>query len=171
MCLPAVALPIAAAAMSAVGSLTSGMAGLQQGNYEARVANANAALDAGRAQDSLATAATENRDFYRQLSAVKGQQIASLAANGVDLSFGTPALLQEDTANKGSEDAATLHHNQLERVKGFDVAAVNDREQAAAAQMKGRSAMVNSVFQAGSSLMGGFSQASMMRSRLGLTGG
>lgn len=171
MCLPAVALPIAAAAMSAVGSLSSGYAGLQQGNYEARVANANAALDAGRAQDSLATAATENRDFYRSLSAVKGQQIASLAANGVDLSFGTPELLQQDTQAKGEEDAATLHHNQLQRVKGFDTAAVNDREQAAAARMKGQAGMINSVLQAGSSVMGGFSQASIMRSRLGLTGG
>ena len=171
MCLPfAAALPLAASALSATGSVIGGMAGQQQANYEARVANQNAQLDAQRATDSLATAATENRDFYRSLSATKGQQIASLAANGVDLSFGTPALLQEDTANRGAEDAATLHHNQLERLKGFDMAAVNDRTQAASARMRGSAALTNSLFQAGSSLMSGFSQMRGMLPKLGISG-
>jgi len=168
MCVP---LAVAAAAVSAAGSLAGGFAGMQQAGYESRVARQNARLDEEQARDSLATGRVEARDFYRHLAQVKGQQVASLAANGVDLSFGTPAEALADTAWMGGEDAESLYHNQLQRLRGYDAAAANDRAQASAEKYRGRVGMLNSVLQAGSSLMTGFSQQARMRPVLGLTGG
>jgi hypothetical protein len=166
-----VPLAVAAAAVSAAGSLVSGYSGLMQGNYEAHVARENARLQTEAATDSISRGRDEARQFYRQLGQVKGSQVAALAANGIDPSFGSAALLQEDTATLGDEDAARLYKNIHERTRGFDINASNYRQEAAAARARGRSAVINSVFQAGSSLMSGFSQQAQMRARLGITGG
>lgn len=168
MCLP---LAVAAGIVSAAGSLTSGIQGMVQANYEARVNKENARLSEEQARDSIDRGRDEARSFYRQVGQVKGQEVASMAANGIDTGFGTALTVQQDTAAGADEDASNLYHNINERTRGFDINARNYREEAAAAKARGRTAMVNSVFQAGSSLMGGFSQNSALRARMGITGG
>lgn len=164
-------LPVVAGALAAAGSLASGVQGMMQSSYEAKVARQNAHLEAERGRQSIEQGRRDARDFYRSLGALKGQQTASLAANGIDTGFGTALTIQQDTAAQGEEDAATLYRNQLERLKGYDLGRSNSLAEASAAKFKGRMALVNSVFQAGSSLMSGFQQQRAMRVRLGMTGG
>ncbi len=164
-------LPVIAAGVAAAGSLVQGVQGMMAANYEADVAKRNAAMEVERARDSIDRGRGEARDFYRNLGQLKGQQEAATAANGVDLGYGTPLVIQQDTVAGGQEDAGNLYRNINERTRGFEINASNYVAESRAARQRGRAAMVNSVFQAGSSLMGGFQQQSAMKARLGRTGG
>jgi hypothetical protein len=159
LCIP---LALAVGAISAAGALTQGVQGMMAASYESRVAQRNAQMEVDRARDSIDRGRGEARDFYRNLGALKGQQTASMAANGVDLGFGTPLTVQQDTQAGADEDASNLYRNINERTKGFEINASNYRAEAAAARQKGKAALVNSVVQAGTSLMGGFQQQSLM---------
>lgn len=137
-------------------------------SYESDLAKRNAALETERARDSIDRGRDEARTFYRQVGQTKGQQIASMAANGIDVSEGTALTIQQDTATGAEEDAANLYRNVHERTRGFDINASNFRAEAAAARARGKSALVNSFFEAGSSLMGGFQQNRAMQARMGI---
>lgn len=167
MCLP---LAVAAGAVAAAGSLVNGVMGMQSANYEAAVNRQNANLEAEAARDSIVRGRDEARDFYRQLGQIKGRQNAALAANGIDTSFGTADIVQADTEQGGREDAGNLYRNVNERTRGHDINAANFRSGAKAAKFRGKMGMINSVFEAGSSLMGGFQQQRAVRARLGVSG-
>lgn len=168
MCLP---LPLIAAGVTAVGSLVSGVQGMMAANYEGELARRNAALETERARDSIERGKFERRAFWREIGQVKGQQTASMAANNIDLGFGSAVRTQQDTASLAQEDAASLYGNINERTRGFDINASNFRSEARAARMRGRAAATTAVFNAGTSLMGGFQQQRALRARLGRTGG
>ena len=166
MCVP---LAVAAGVVSAAGSLVSGTQSLMQGNYEANLARQNAAMEREAARDSIMRGRDEARDFYRRVGQVKGEQRAAMAANGIDTGFGTAGAVQDDTQMLADEDAASLYKNIGERTRGFDINAANFVAEGRAAKQRGRNAMLNSVFEAGSSLMGGFQQHRGLQARLGRT--
>lgn len=164
MCLP---LAAAAGAVQAAGAVVSGLQGLAQGNYEAKVADRNAALENERARDSIMRGKDEARALFRRIGDVKGQQAAAMAANGIDLGYGSALRQQQDTAMLADEDARALYDNIDERTRGFDISASNMRAEGRAARFRGRSALINSAFQAGSSLMGGFQQQRALKAKMG----
>jgi hypothetical protein len=164
LCVP---LAIAAAGVAAAGQLVQGYSALQQGNYEAGVAKQNAALSREAAAESIRIGQTERRDFWRKVGSVKGQNIAAMAANGIDVGYGTAGRIQDDTQMLANEDAATLYKNENERTRGFIIDAANYKSEAAAQKQKGIAAFTGSVLSAGSSLMGGFQQQSALKAKLG----
>jgi hypothetical protein len=155
VCIP---LPILAGGVMAAGQLYSGLAANAQGKYEANVAEANAKLEAERARDSIERGRLEARDLYRDVGRVKGEQTAAMAANGIDLGYGTALRFQQDTAMLAQEDAENLYRNIHERTRGHDINASNFRAEAKAARQRGKAAMVGSVFSAAGSVAGGFQQ-------------
>jgi hypothetical protein len=161
------ALPIIAASAAAAGTLVQGYSALRQGNFDAGVAKQNAALERQAAEDSLKTGQYERTDFWRKVGQLKGQQNASMAANGIDLGFGTATRIAEDTQAGANEDAQNLYENINQRTKGFIINNWNDRMQAKGAKAQGVAAFVGSGFQAASSLMSGFQQNAKMRAQLG----
>lgn len=144
---------------------------MMNANSAAAAARQNAHIQVEAARDSIDRGREENQQFGRRVGQVKGQQAASMAANGIDIGEGTALTVQQDTAALAGEDAQNLYRNINERTKGFDMNAANYTAEAAAKKQEGRSTLVNSFFQAGSSLMGGFQQNAAIRTRLGLTGG
>jgi hypothetical protein len=170
MCGPA-ALAIAAAGMTAAGTLVQGYSALRQGNFEAGVAKQNAALERQAAESSLKQGQSERLQFWRKVGQIKGQQAASMAANGIDAGYGTADRIAEDTQAGANEDAANLYENIHQRTRGFIINNWNDRMQAKAAKAQGVSAFVGSVFQAGGSLLSGFQQQSAMKAKLGTSHG
>lgn len=164
MCLP---LAVAAGAVTAAGAIQGGLAANAQGNYASAVAKQNAATEISAAHDSVTQAQLENTQFYRQVGQVKGQQIASEAANGIDVGYGSALRSQEDTEQGAREDATKMYYNEEQRTKGLYVNAENYVTQARAAKFQGRQALISSVFQAGSSLMGGMSQQAKIRAMQG----
>jgi hypothetical protein len=167
MCLP---LAVAAAGAAAAGQLAGGVGALQQGNYESQIAKRNAAMEIEAAHDSVTQGRNEARSFYRTVGRTKGDEIAAMAANNIDVGFGSAERVQEDAQQGADEDAQTLYKNIYERTRGHYIDATNYVQQAKAAKMKGRAEMVGSVIKAGSSLMSGFQQQGMMKAKLGLGG-
>jgi hypothetical protein len=166
MCGP-LALPVIAAGVSAAGTLVQGYTANQQGKFEAGVSKQNAAMEREAAAESIRSGQTERRDYWRKVGSVKGQQIASMAANGIDVGYGTAARIQDDTQQLANEDADTLYRNQNERTKGFIINAWNDKMEARAARARGGSALVGSVFGAASSVLGGFQQQAALKAKMG----
>src|ERR1700761_3023690 len=103
MCDP-VTLTVAATAVTAASKVMSGIGASQQANYAAQVEDQNEQLANDQAKDSIADTNLQAQRRYRQLAQTQGQQQAAMAANGVDLNFGSPVDLQRDTAMTGSED-------------------------------------------------------------------
>lgn len=156
--------------MAAAGALQGGLAANAQGNYASSVAKQNAANEISAAHDSVSQAQLESAQFYRNVGQVKGQQIASAAANGIDVGYGSGERMQEDTESGARTDASAMYYNQQQRTKGLYVDANNYVTQARAAKFQGQQALIGSVFKAGSSLMGGFSQQAALNAKQG-TGG
>lgn len=172
MCHPA-ALAIAAGVVSAAGSIVGGMQTNAQYKYQARIDKQNAKLAAEQAHESVLQGRDEAQALFRNAGQIEGQQAASMAANGVDLSFGSAALVQEDTKSQEHEDASALYRNVYNRTRGFDIDASNYQSASKAAKQQGKAALIGGFFDAAGSLMSGFSQASGMKAKtaLGRTGG
>jgi hypothetical protein len=163
MCLPAAPLALAAAGVSAVGSMVSGYGAMQQGRYESKVAKQNAELSMEAAQDSILRGSGERRNFFRQVGQAKGDQVAAMAANGIDPDYGSALRVQQDTATLSREDEQNLYSNIEERTRGEQINAMNLVSEAKAAKYRGKQAMIGSVMEAASSLAGGFSQMRELR--------
>lgn len=164
------AMALGGAAMSAAGSVFGGMQANQQGKYESKLAKRNAAREVASARDSIEQGEGERRQFFRQIGEVKGQNIASMAANGIDVDFGSAGRFQQDTQMLADEDAANLYRNINARTQGHVVNASNYVEQAKAARARGKSAMVSGLIQGAGSIMAGVSQFGALKAKAGAGG-
>lgn len=142
-----------------------------QSKYEADVARQNAALSVEAANDSITRGKLEAKRFYREAGQVKGQQVAAMAANGIDVGRGTALTVQQDTQMLIDEDANDLYSNIHERTRGFDINAQNYRIEAKAARSRGKAAMTAAMFEAAGSLMSGMSQAGALKAKFGTPSG
>jgi hypothetical protein len=158
---------MASSAMSAAGQMMGGMQANAQGKYEANVAKRNAAMEVEAAHESVEIGKGERRDYWRKVGQVKGQQIAAMAANGIDVGYGTAARVQEDTQMLADEDASNLYRNISERTRGHHITATNYVMEAKAQRQKGKAKLVGSIFGAASSLLGGAQQMSALRPKVG----
>ncbi|MES2055176.1 MAG: hypothetical protein V4564_04480 [Pseudomonadota bacterium] len=165
MCPPAFAVPLAIAStvVATGGAVLQGIGQAQQYRYQAQIADQNAHIADEQAKDSILNTNLEARARGRQLAQMKGAQQATLAANGVDLNFGSAADLQRDTAMIGAEDYAQIYKGGNERTKGFDVGASNYRSQATASRAQAKGAMMKGLFDGLTTALGNASQISRMK--------
>ena len=145
--------------MAATGKLTSGIGEAKQYRYQARIDQQNAALANEQAQDSIGTTNLEAQRRFRELAQTKGGQQAAMAANGVDLNFGSAVDVQKDTAMIGAEDANQIYKGGYERARGFEIGSFNHRSAAAANRAKAKGAITGAIFEAAATALGGASQA------------
>ena len=162
MCDP-VSLAVASTVVSTVGAVTSGIGQAQQYRYEAQISDQNARLASDQVRDSIDNTNLEAQRRYRDLAQTRGAQTAAMAANGVDLNFGSPVAIQKDSAAIGAEDAAQIYKGGNERTRGFDISAFNYRSEAAANRAKASSAMMKGILDGFSSALGGASQVSGLK--------
>lgn len=163
MCAPAAVLALGAAAVSAAGTAYAGLAANAQGKYESRIAERNARLTAEQSRDAIARGQSEAARLDREYAQTAGAQRAAMAANGVDLSYGSAAAVQQDTAMMRGEDRAAHDRNVFNELRGFDISAANERAKGRAARAKGQSAMIGSFISAGGTLLSGASQFGRMQ--------
>jgi hypothetical protein len=170
MCLPVAALPalaIASGVLQGAGQLAGGIQVNNQSKYDSKVAKQNAALEVESAHTSYEAGKDERRDFWRKVGQTRGEQIASMAANGIDIGYGTAARIQDDTEMMAGEDAKNLYRNIEERTRGHYINSSNYLQEAKAARARGKAALIGSVIQAGSSILGGVSQAGGLKAKMG----
>ena len=166
MCLPAVPLLIASTVLSAGASIYGGFQQAGQARYAAGISEQNQRIAAGQANDSENNTSLEAQRRYRMLAQTKGSQEASLAANGVDLNFGSALNIQRDTAMIGAEDVAQIYKAGSERTKALDIEGWNYGAEAKAQRSKASGAIVNGFLSAASTALSGASQTSAMKAKL-----
>lgn len=154
MCDP-LTLTVAATALSAAGTITSTMGAVQQAKYEANLAEYNRKLESQKAADALERGNIEVRNAARQEAALMGAQRASMAANGIDVSFGSASDLIADTAMLAQEERLTIRENTRREMMGYDINAANYGAKANAARNAATGALWSGAFQLGSTIAGG----------------
>lgn len=157
MCEPAT-LALIAAGVAVAGTAANTVVAVQQANYQGKIAKRNADLESVAARDAIERGKIESQNYQRQAGQMQGAQRASLAANGIDTTFGSAASVRADTALFAAEDAQTIRENSMREVRGFDISAANYRASAQASRQAATGAVIKGAFDIGSTVLGGAQQ-------------
>ncbi len=162
MCDP-VSLTIAATAVAAAGTAVSTVSAVNQANYQAKIAGMNVKQENAAARDALDRGKVESQRFQEQASQEQGAQRAALAANGIDVNFGSAALVRGDTLRAAEQDAQTLRENTIRETRGFEISAANFGAQRSGYKQAATAAAVKGAFDFGSTVLGGAQQYSKLK--------
>lgn len=154
-----VALTAASAGVSAVGQIQAGQAEASARRYNAQISDMNAELSRRRAKDAIERGAREEQRHRQDVAALRGRQVAASAANGVDISFGSPLDTIMDDAVLGELDALTIRKNAATEAYDYEVQAVNGRADAQLNRMGARAAETGGFLNAAGTILGGASSA------------
>lgn len=143
------------AVVGAMGSIAQGVAQSKAAKFNAEVADMNARISERRAKDALERGRAEEQKKRFEVAAIKGRQQAAMAANGVDLTFGSPLETMIDTAILGEMDALTIRTNAYRESYEHQVAAANKTAEGDLSRMNAKSALVGGYLGAASSILTG----------------
>lgn len=155
-------LAVGAAVLTAGAEVYQGVAAKSQGKFEAQVAERNAKLEEASRADAMNRRNVDQMRLWRRVSQQLGEQRASAAAQGLDVNFGSPSDLQQDTLMLGEEDSSTLNQNYIKEFKGYDINASNYRLQGMASKARGNAAFGGSMLSAGGTILSGASQVGQL---------
>ena len=137
-------LPYVFGAVAAVGAIQQGQAAKAAANYNAQIADQNAAI--ARQQTELRDQ-QQARENYLRLGAIR----AAAGANG-NTNAGSVLDVVADVAMQGELQRQQIRYGGKLQERDFGNTAALDRT-------AGKQAVTNSMYQAGSDLLGGASQA------------
>lgn len=100
-----------AAAVAIIGAGISARASYVQGKTTEKIAKNNATMAEYAAQDAQRQGEENAADAMRRAAALRSAQRVNLAANGLDLGYGTAADIQDQTDFFGQADAANARTN------------------------------------------------------------
>jgi hypothetical protein len=97
--------------MQAFSAMNASNANAEYSRYNAQIARNNEQYATWAAEDAVERGNAAISEKTRQAAALKGTQIASMAARGLDLSEGTPLNILTDTDIMLQQDVDTLKNN------------------------------------------------------------
>jgi len=159
MCEFGLALGLASTLMGAAGAVQQGQAASQAAEYNSKVSAMNADLADRRAKDALVRGQKEEQQKLFEKAQIMGKQKAAAAANGVDITFGSPLDNIVDTAKLGEIDALTIRQNANRESYDYRVQAVNQNAQSELQSMQADSAKTGGYLSAFGTLLGGAGDA------------
>ncbi len=159
MCELMTALTIGPPPLGGAGGVQSGQPAAASGRYSAAVSEMNATLADRRAKDAIERGQIAEQRKRQEVAGIVGKQTAAMAANGVDLSFGSPLDTLIDTATMGEIDALTIRTNANREAYDYRVQAVNGRANAALQRSQADAAEVGGYLKAGGTILGGGGQS------------
>ena len=159
MCELATILTLGSTLLGAAGSIQQGQAAAKAAKYNNDVAQMNATISERRAKDAIERGATEEQKKRQQVAQVLGQQQAAMAANGVDLTFGSPLDTMVDTSVLGELDALTIRTNAYREEYDYRVQASNQRAGGQLALMEGKAAKTAGYLDGFGTILGGAGKA------------
>lgn len=162
----AAAASVASAAMGAFGAIQQGQAAKNAAEYQAAVDRNNQQVAEWQAKDAVDRGAEAERQHRIKVAGVLGSQKAAMAANGLDLSSGSPLDILGDTAMYGELDALTIRSNAEREAYGYRVRSQDFASSAQLAQMRGSSAATAGMIGAGATLLTGAGQAASTWAKL-----
>jgi len=140
----AIGLTIASIAMQAKAAHDAGQAAAAAGdaqqqaaNSQADIADFNAGVADLQAKDAVEKGAVDEANFRSQVKGAIGAQRGGLAANNVDVGYGSAVDVQADAAHLGELDALTIRSNAARQAWGFQVQATDLRRGADIARKTG----------------------------------
>jgi len=155
----AIGTAVAGATVTAVGAIQQGKAAQKQAKFNAQVNENNAVLAERQASDALRRGRLAERQKRLASSQLEGSQRANLSANSVVLGTGSAADVLEFTAGQNEIEALNIRAASEREALGFKTRAGQSRSAAKLSLAEGQQARTASFFTAGSSLLGGASQA------------
>lgn len=138
----ALAASVVGAGVSAYGAYQTSKAGKAAADYNAELGNI-------KARDAVTRGENEQQRVGAQQASVRARQSANMAANGLDLSSGSPLSVLEQTDYYGLQDQYTVANNANREAWGYRASAAGDAAAARAA---------NPAMAAGASLLGSAGQ-------------
>lgn len=151
-------LAVTAGVVTAGSQVYAGQAEANQQNYQAKIADRNAALEQQNITDANTRRNIDQMRLFRRVGQQLGEARASGASHGLDLNFGSIADYQTDTMQVGFEDSNILNTNYDKEVKGYDINAANYRSEAQADRYKAKTAKTGSYLAAAGTLLATASQ-------------
>lgn len=121
----AVGAAVASAAMSGLSAYSQADATKKAANYQAQVAANNAKVSAWQRSDALQRGEIDAQNAMRKQASVLGEQRASMAANGIDISQGSALDVLSTTRFLGQVDVNTIQSNAAREAWGYDVQGAN----------------------------------------------
>jgi hypothetical protein len=155
MCDFGLILTAASTMVGAAGAKREANASAQAAEYNAKVADMNATISERRARDALERGKQEEQMKRQEVSQVEGRQRAAMAANGVDLSFGSPLDVLVDTATLGEIDALTIRRSSAREAYDYQVQATNGRADASLSRSNAANSRKAGTLQAFGTLLSG----------------
>ncbi|WP_244511635.1 MULTISPECIES: hypothetical protein [unclassified Rhizobium] len=153
--------------LGAVGTVQQAQATKKASDYNAQVAEMNAKISDRQARDSIERGKQEEQQKRFQTAQLEGRQRAAMAANGVDLSFGSPLDTIVDTAEMGEIDALNIRTNSYREAYANKVQGANQRANATLDRMRGDAALKGGYLDAVGTVLGGASKAYSSASGMG----
>jgi hypothetical protein len=130
-----------ATGVNVAANISQGLGGLEQANFQSKVAsgNASAALLSGQEQESASK---------MKYGGLEAKQVVSEAANGVQVRSGSAQAVVNSTEQVSQMDAALIHYNAARQAYGDQLQATVDKK-------AGQGALAKGVFGAGTSFLSG----------------
>lgn len=144
------------AASSAVSSYYSAQSQKASLGLQATIADINAHTAESTAQQALYSGQRQEQASRLRTANLKGQQTASLAANGIDLGQGSALRILTDTDTFGQIDANTIQANAIRSAWGYRTQATNYQNQAL--QSRSAAGAISPGMSLATSLLGGATQ-------------
>lgn len=159
MCDLSMVLMLGSTLLGAAGQIQQANATAAAADYNAKVGEMNAKLSERRARDAIERGKAEEQRKRLEVGRLQGQQRAAMAANGVDLSFGSPLDTIVDTAVLGELDALTIRSNAYRESYDREVDAANQRAGVQLNRMEARAAKTGGYLAAFGTVLGGAGDA------------
>lgn len=159
MCELTTMLMIGSTVMGGMGAIQQGNAAAASAKYNAQVADMNARISERQARDAVERGAMEEQQQRMKTSQIIGKQKAAMAANGVDLKFGSPLDALVDTATMGELDALTIRANTYREERDIRQQGLNSQSQAGLLRAEGAAAKSAGFMSAFGTVLGGGANA------------
>jgi len=107
-------------------SLENYFADQAEASWVEKQAQINSQIDTLKASEAEFQGSVEGEQALKRTAALSGQQVGAEAAEGIDVTKGTPAALRLDTARVGGEDFATTMNNAVLKSLGYRIQGQSD---------------------------------------------
>lgn len=155
MCDITMALMVGSTLIGAAGQVQQAQATAKANRYNAQIQDMNARIADRQARDAIERGQQEEQRKRQQVAQIKGAQTAAMAANGVDVTFGSPLDTMVDTAVAGEIDALTIRTNAAREAYEYNVDATNKRAGAQLNRMSASAASTGGYLNAAGTILGG----------------
>jgi hypothetical protein len=138
--------------LTAGATISSTMASRAQERFEGKVLSLNQRIVEEQASDVLRRSEFDIRQVRLRGAQIAGSQRARLAVQGIDISEGSAAEVQRQTAELTAEDVKTIRSNAYREAAGFKIQSIGIASQRRLARIAGRAQRYGTLLTGGLSI-------------------